>query len=64
MAKLLFGIEENAANSISIVLLLALLVNRARRSSVYLPKLEFHPPAVKPGAYRASGLVQVPKCDI
>jgi hypothetical protein len=40
---------------------LALLVNRVRSYSVYLPKLEFHPPAVKPCAYRASGLVQITK---
>jgi len=32
-------------------------VNPACRPPVYLPKPEPHPPAVKPGTYRASGLV-------
>jgi hypothetical protein len=58
MAKLLLGIEGNAANSNSIVLPLELPVNPACRPPVYLPKPEHHPPAVKPGTYRASGLVQ------
>jgi hypothetical protein len=57
MAKLLLGIEENAANSNSIVLRLVLPVNPTCRPPVYLPKPGHQPPAVKPGTNRASGLV-------
>ena len=58
MAKLLLGIEGNAANSNSIVLPLELPVNPTRRRPVYLPKPGHQSPAIKLGTYRASGLVQ------
>ena len=64
MAKLLLGIEENAANSTSIVLRVELPVNPACRPPVYLPKPEPRPPVVKPGDYRASGLVQGHLCKV
>jgi len=64
MTKLLHGIEGNAANSNPIVLRLELPVNLACRPPTYLPKPEHQLPTVKPGTYRASGLVQVPTRDI
>jgi len=39
-------------------------VNLACRPPTYLPKPEHQLPTVKPGTYRASGLVQVPTRDI
>jgi len=62
MAKLLLEIEGNAANSNSIVLRIELPVNPTSRPPAYLPKPEPRPPAVKPGTYRASGLVQGRLC--
>jgi len=59
MAKLLLAIEGNAANSNSIVLRSELPVNPTCHPPAYLPKLKPRPPALKPGAYRASGLVQL-----